>query len=137
MGLVTSVLWLFYFVIGITWPSYVKRFSSGGAFMWYCAWCIIGLVLIYLCVAPSPLGSWHVRPSLILHPKSFVPETKGKELEDLDETFSIPTQDFAVYHKDRAVYAVRRYVFRQNQLTPPPPPTPRPTELAPMASFKE
>jgi len=50
MGLVTSVLWLFYFVIGITWPSYVKAFTSFGAFMWYFAWCIIGLVLIYLCV---------------------------------------------------------------------------------------
>lgn len=48
MGLVTSVLWLFYFVIGITWPSYVKAFKSFGAFMWYFAWCIIGLVLIYL-----------------------------------------------------------------------------------------
>ena len=50
MGLVTSVLWLFYFIIGFTWPSYVKAFTSFGAFMWYCTWCIIGLVLIYLCV---------------------------------------------------------------------------------------
>ena len=48
MGLVTSVLWLFYFIIGITWPTYVKAFTPFGAFMWYCAWCIIGLVLIYL-----------------------------------------------------------------------------------------
>ena len=55
MGLVTSVLWLFYFVIGITWPSYVKAYKSGGAFMWYCAWCLVGLVLIYLYVfLPQP-----------------------------------------------------------------------------------
>ena len=50
MGLVTSVLWLFYFIIGFTWPSYVKAFTPFGAFLWYCAWCIVGLVLIYLYV---------------------------------------------------------------------------------------
>lgn len=112
MGLVTSVLWLFYFIIGVTWPSYVKRFTSGGAFMWYCAWCVIGLVLIYF----------------------FVPETKGKELEDLDETFNIATKDFAAYHRDRAIYAVKRYAFRQKNLTPPLPPTSKPFELAVMSS---
>ena len=48
MGLVTSVLWLFYFIIGITWPSYTKSFTNFGAFMWYSVWCIVALVLIYL-----------------------------------------------------------------------------------------
>ena len=65
---------------------------------------------------------------------SFVPETKGKELEDLDETFSISTKDFAGFHRDRAVYAVRRYVFRQDKGVPPLPPTPRPIELAAVSS---
>ena len=128
MGLVTSVLWLFYFIIGITWPSYVKALKSFGAFMWYCAWCIIGLVLIYLCV-PFP-SSRDCPPSLTLH-QSFVPETKGKELEDLDETFNISTKDFAAYHRDRAFYAVKRYVFRQDKVTLPSPPTPRPIDLVP------
>lgn len=130
MGLVTSVLWLFYFIIGVTWPSYVKRFTSGGAFMWYCAWCVIGLVLIYLYVAP-PLHQYLL--SLTTH-RSFVPETKGKELEDLDETFNIATKDFAAYHRDRAIYAVKRYAFRQKNLTPPLPPTSKPFELAVMSS---
>ena len=65
---------------------------------------------------------------------SLVPETKGKELEDLDETFSIPTKDFASFHKDRAIYAVRRYVLRRDKVIPPSPPTLRPTELTAMSS---
>lgn len=74
-------------------------------------------------------------PALILE-RSLVPETKGKELEDLDETFNISTKDFAAYHRDRAFYAVKRHVFRQNNLTLPSPPTPRPTELAAMSNSR-
>ena len=85
----------------------------------------------------SPLLLVVCPSSLISARKSFVPETKGKELEDLDETFNIATQDFAAYHRDRAFYAVRRYVFRQEKLTSPSPPTPRPIELAVMASSSD
>jgi hypothetical protein len=53
MGLATSVLWLFYFLIGVTWPSYVRDFKSFGAFLWYSVWCIIGFFLIYLWVSLS------------------------------------------------------------------------------------
>ncbi|KAM0794140.1 hypothetical protein BDR22DRAFT_717331 [Usnea florida] len=113
MGLVTSVLWLFYFIIGITWPSYVKAFTPFGAFMWYCAWCIIALVLIYF----------------------LVPETKGKELEDLDETFSISSKHFARFHRDRAIYAIKVHVFRQGEVTPPP--SPSPIELTDLSNPEE
>ena len=118
MGLVTSVPWLFYFIIGITWPSYVKAFKPFGAFMWYC---------IYLCV---PFPSSQDCPLVLTLHRIFVPETQGKELEDLDETFNISTKDFAGYDRDRAFYAVKRYVFRQDEAIPSSPPAPRPTELA-------
>ena len=61
---------------------------------------------------------------------SFVPETKGVELEDLDKTFNISTRDFAREQKDWAFYFVKRYILRWRKVTPPPAPKPRPMELA-------
>lgn len=53
---------------------------------------------------------------------SFVPETKGRELEELDETFNGSTREFASFHWMQGVYAVKRYVLRLDGLTPPPAP---------------
>ena len=61
---------------------------------------------------------------------SFVPETKGVELEDLDKTFNISTRDFAREQKDWALYFVKRYILRRRKVTTPSAPKPIPTELA-------
>lgn len=130
MGLVTSVLWLFYFIIGITWPSYVKAFTSFGAFMWYCVWCIIGLVLIYLCVPSPPTPLLGYLPMLNLF-QNFVPETKGVELEDLDMIFNISTREFAREQRDWAIYFIKRYVFWRRKAASPSAQLPDQIELTP------
>ena len=89
MGLVTSVLWLFYFIIGFTWPSYVKRFKPFGAFMWYCVWYIIGLVLIYLCVNGALFGTTLLTLSVQLRPGNQRKRAGrlGRNIQHLDQGF--------------------------------------------------
>ena len=63
--------------------------------------------------------------------QTLVPETKGVELEDLDKVFKISTRDFAAEQKDWAIYFIKRYVFRRENLAPPSAPSPGPPELTP------
>lgn len=48
MGLITSVNWLFNFVLAITWPPLVKRIDLTGGFLYYGGWCVLGWVMILL-----------------------------------------------------------------------------------------
>jgi MFS family permease len=73
MALATATTWFFNFTLAITWPSLLHAFKPQGAFGWYAGWNIIGFVLILL----------------------FLPETKGKTLEELDQVFSVPMGVFA------------------------------------------
>jgi len=44
----------------------------------------------------------------------FVPETKGKSLEELDQVFGVRTRDHAAYGGRQFSYFFRRYLLRQN-----------------------
>jgi hypothetical protein len=44
----------------------------------------------------------------------FMPETKAKTLEELDQIFSVPTHKHAAYGLRQIPYFFRRYIFRQN-----------------------
>lgn len=48
----------------------------------------------------------------------FMPETKGKTLEELDQVFSVPTRFHAAWGLRQIPYVIRRYVFRQKHLKP-------------------
>jgi hypothetical protein len=48
----------------------------------------------------------------------FMPETKGKTLEELDQVFSVPTRFHAGWGLRQITYVVRRYLFRQKHLKP-------------------
>lgn len=41
MGLVTSINWLFNWLIAFTAPKFFQRFGEGGTFAWYAVWCVI------------------------------------------------------------------------------------------------
>ena len=69
MSIAIATNWLFTFVLAITFPSFWKSLTPIGTFCYYAAWCVIGFFLILF----------------------FVPETKGRTLEELDIDFSIPT----------------------------------------------
>ncbi|KAJ5765350.1 hypothetical protein N7520_004909 [Penicillium odoratum] len=75
MALATATTWFFNFVLGITWPAMQSAFTSQGAFAFYAAWNLVGWWLVLL----------------------FMPETKNKTLEELDQVFSVPTKFHAQY----------------------------------------
>jgi len=91
MSLATATTWFFNFVLSITWPSLLAAFQPQGAFGWYAAWNLIGWVLVLL----------------------FMPETKGKTLEELDQVFSVPTHVHAAYGLRQVPYFFNRYIFRR------------------------
>ncbi|KAJ9649279.1 hypothetical protein H2199_000054 [Coniosporium tulheliwenetii] len=96
MSLATATTWFFNFVLSITWPSLLEAFTPTGAFSWYAGWNIVGWVLVLL----------------------FLPETKGKTLEELDQVFSVPTHIHAAYGVRQLGYFFRRYLLRQKNLKP-------------------
>jgi sugar porter (SP) family MFS transporter len=92
MSLATATTWFFNFVLSITWPSLLKAFKPQGAFGWYAAWNCIGFCLVLL----------------------FMPETKGKTLEELDQVFSVPTHVHAAYGLRQIPYFFGRYILRRD-----------------------
>lgn len=92
MSLATATTWFFNFILSITWPSLQTAFTTQGAFAWYGTWNIIGFVLVLL----------------------FLPETKGKTLEELDQVFSVPTRLHAMYGLKQVPYFFKRYLLRQH-----------------------
>ncbi|KAJ5466678.1 hypothetical protein N7539_009407 [Penicillium diatomitis] len=92
MALATATTWFFNFVLGVTWPSLRNAFTAQGGFAWYAGWCLVGWVLILL----------------------FVPETKGKTLEELDQVFSVSTRFHAAYGLRQIPYFVNRYLLRRD-----------------------
>jgi hypothetical protein len=91
MSLATATTWFFNFVLAITWPSMQSCFTTQGAFGWYAGWNVIGWWLILM----------------------FMPETKGKTLEELDQVFSVPTKVHAAYGLRQIPYFIKRYLFRK------------------------
>ena len=91
MALATATTWFFNFILSVTWPSLVAAFTPQGAFSWYAVWNLIGWVGV-LC---------------------FMPETKGKELEELDRVFSIPTRVHARWGLSQVPYFIQRYIYRR------------------------
>ena len=92
MSLATATTWFFNFVLSITYPSLQTAFTPQGAFGWYAGWNIVGFVLVLL----------------------FLPETKGKTLEELDQVFGMPTHAHAAYGLRQVPYFFKRYLLRKH-----------------------
>jgi MFS family permease len=91
MSLATATTWFFNFVLSVTWPSLVKAFNPQGAFAWYAGWNIVGFFAVLF----------------------FVPETKERTLEELDQVFSYRTRDHAAFGARQISYFLKRYILRQ------------------------
>ncbi|KAL1995964.1 hypothetical protein VTN49DRAFT_830 [Thermomyces lanuginosus] len=91
MSLATATTWLFNFLLAITWPSLSATFTTTGGLAWYGAWNVVGWWLILM----------------------FMPETKGKTLEELDQVFSVPTRFHAKWGLRQIPYFIKRYILRQ------------------------
>jgi len=92
MSLATATTWGFNFLLSITWLPLQNAFKPQGAFAYYATWNLIGFVLVLL----------------------WLPETKGKTLEELDQVFSVPSRDHAAYGLRQIPYFFRRYLLRQD-----------------------
>ncbi|CAG8283845.1 unnamed protein product [Penicillium salamii] len=92
MALATATTWFFNFILGVTWPALKAAFTAQGAFSWYAGWCVFGWWLVLL----------------------FMPETKGKTFEELDQVFSFPTRLHVGYGLRQVPYFVKRYLLRKN-----------------------
>ncbi|KAJ5081305.1 Major facilitator superfamily domain general substrate transporter [Penicillium alfredii] len=92
MALATATTWFFNFLLGVTWPSLRSAFTAQGGFAWYGSWNLVGWWLVLL----------------------FLPETKGKTLEELDQVFSVSTCFHAQYGLRQIPYCVKRYLLRRD-----------------------
>ncbi|KAF2014555.1 hypothetical protein BU24DRAFT_371260 [Aaosphaeria arxii CBS 175.79] len=97
MGLVTSVNWLFNWMVSMTWPKMSSAFTVSGAFGWYAAWCFIGWWTILF----------------------FVPETKDLTLEDLDQVFGYRTREHMRHGIDQLTWFIGRFIFGRKNLRKP------------------
>ena len=92
MSLATATTWFFNFVLSVTWPSLLKAFKPQGAFAWYA---VLNIIVFFGVLF-------------------FVPETKGKTLEELDQVFGVRSRDHAAYGLRQLPYFFKRYIFRQD-----------------------
>jgi sugar porter (SP) family MFS transporter len=97
ISIATSVNWLFTFLLSITFPSFWTTFKPTGTFLYYAAWCLIGFFLVLF----------------------FVPETKGRTLEELDAIFDIPMSKHMRHGRQQIVYFARYHLFRQKFMPEP------------------
>lgn len=96
MSLATATTWGFNWLLSMTWLPLVRAFKPQGAFGYYAAWNGIGFVLVLL----------------------FLPETKGRTLEELDRVFEVPTRSHMKYGLAQVPWFFRRYIFRQDVPAP-------------------
>jgi MFS family permease len=96
MSLATATTWGFNWVLSMTWLPLVRAFKPQGAFGYYAAWNMIGFLLVLF----------------------FLPETKGRTLEELDRVFEVPTHVHAKWGLAQVPYFIKRYIFRQDVPAP-------------------
>ncbi|RPA97130.1 hypothetical protein L873DRAFT_1791185 [Choiromyces venosus 120613-1] len=96
MSLATATTWGFNWLLSMTWLPLVRAFKPQGAFGYYAAWNAIGFFLVLL----------------------FLPETKGRTLEELDRVFEVPTRSHMKYGLAQIPYFFKRYIFRQDVQAP-------------------
>lgn len=78
-------------VLSLTWPSMLDAMGPTGAFGFYTGLNVLAFFMILV----------------------FVPETKQRTLEELDQVFSVPTSKHISYQLTEAVpYFFKRHVFR-------------------------
>lgn len=84
-------------ILSLTFPRILTALKPEGAFTLYAVLNFLAVVLVFL----------------------FLPETRLKTLDELDEVFSIPSRVFMQYQLTEYLpYIVRRYVLRKKECGP-------------------
>ncbi|GAA5853689.1 hypothetical protein JCM3766R1_000591 [Sporobolomyces carnicolor] len=92
MSLATAITWLFNFIIALVFPLMLVSLKPFGAFYFFAGWNFILFFLVLM----------------------FVPETKQRSLEELDEVFSMSTARLARYGLQTPGHQFKRIVLRKN-----------------------
>lgn len=93
MSWAVSVTWFFNGVLSLTFPALQEAFTNQGAFSWYAAWNLFGLVAVYL----------------------LLPETKGLSLEELESVFSVSNRTHVKYMINKLPYYLRKIFLRSKE----------------------
>ncbi|KIY03166.1 uncharacterized protein Z520_01633 [Fonsecaea multimorphosa CBS 102226] len=81
-------------ILSLTFPRILTALQSQGAFALYAGLNVVAVVLVFL----------------------FLPETRLKTLDELDEVFSVPTRTFVKYQTTEFLpWLVKRYVMRDKE----------------------
>ncbi|KAK2801469.1 hypothetical protein FQN51_005363 [Onygenales sp. PD_10] len=95
-SVVTNFMWAA--VVSITFPAHLRAWGPTGAFGFYAAMNIVALIMIFL----------------------FVPETKRRTLEELDNDFAVPLTTFMKFRATKALpYWAKRYLLFRRRLERP------------------
>lgn len=90
MAFGVAVTLFFASVLSMTFFRIEGVFGTLGSFMLYAGFNVVAFILIFL----------------------FLPETKGRTLEELDQVFSVPTRVFVRYQLTKTLpYWIKRYVL--------------------------
>ena len=87
MSASTAITWGFNFIISFSWPPMVQGFGNRGAFCWYAGWNVFGWVFAYF----------------------FLPETKSRTLEELDQVFSMTNRQHAKYYGSKLPWYAKKF----------------------------
>lgn len=99
MSLMTGVLWGFNFILALTWPALMARITPAGGFYYYAGWNVLLFCGCFL----------------------IMPETKSLTLEEIDSTFSVPTQKFIAYQFKTMPYNLKKFWLRKKDMPKPAP----------------
>jgi hypothetical protein len=92
MAVATANFWAA--VLSVTFPQILSTLKPQGAFTLYAGLNLLALLLVFL----------------------FVPETKQKTLEELDQVFEIPTRSFIRYQTTVVLpWWIRRHILRDKK----------------------
>ncbi|KAK2778098.1 hypothetical protein FQN53_001865 [Emmonsiellopsis sp. PD_33] len=95
-SVVTNFMWAA--VVSITFPAHLRAWGPTGAFGFYAGMNIVALIMIFL----------------------FVPETKRRTLEELDNDFAVPLTTFMKFRATKALpYWAKRYLLFRRRLERP------------------
>ncbi|GAA5906707.1 sugar porter family MFS transporter [Sporobolomyces salmoneus] len=96
MSLATAITWLFNFIIALVFPLMLVSLKPYGAFYFFATWNFILFFLVLM----------------------FVPETKQRSLEELDEVFSMSTARLARYGLQTPAHQFKRVILRRDVKRP-------------------
>lgn len=105
MSFASATTWAFNFILALTWPSMQAAMTPTGAFAFYAGFNIIGWTLVLF----------------------FLPETKGRTLEELDAVFDVPLSALMTYGRQQVSWFVQRRMLRRDVEKP----------KVPLASFED